>query len=136
MSTELLILLVAILVAVVIVVWRYLQYRDMQTWHRSEYSSLRTQLRERQEQEIEASASEPPSLVRKTIIVNTRDGRTIRGVLMSEHDDRITLAEAFFMAGNGEHQLAGQTHVPRENISFLQEVVLTQQSFDYEEADR
>jgi hypothetical protein len=94
MSTELLILLVAILVAVVIVVWRYLQYRDMQTWHRSEYSSLRTQLRERQEQEIEASASEPPSLVRKTIIVNTRDGRTIRGVLMSEHDDRITLSRS------------------------------------------
>jgi hypothetical protein len=136
MSIELLILLVAILVAIVVVVWRYLHYRDMKEWHRSEYSSLRTQLRERQEREIEASASEPPSLIRRTIVVNTRDGRTIRGVLMSEHDDRLTLSEAFYLASGGEHQLAGQTHVPRENISFLQEVVLTQQTVDYEGIDQ
>lgn len=136
MSTELLILLVAILIAITVIVWRYINYRDMKAWNQGEYASLRTQLRQQQEREIEASAEEPPSLLRKTIVVNTRDGRTIRGVLMSEHIDRVTLVEAFYLAGSGEHQLAGQAHIPRENISFLQEVVLTQQTVDYEEVDQ
>ena len=127
MTTELLILLIAILLAIVVVVWRWLHTRDMQAWYRSEYA---TQLREQQEREIES-----PSLLRQTIVVNTCDGRTIRGVLMSEHEDRLTLVEAFYLAGNGEHQLAGQTHVPKTNISFIQEVVLTQEAVAYEEAE-
>jgi len=136
MSVELLILALAILVATVIVVWRYLVYRDMKSWYHTEYATLRTQLREQQEREIEASAFEPPSLLRKTIVINTKDGRTIRGVLMSEHADRLTIVEAFYLAGNGEHQLAGQTHIYRSNVSFVQEVVLTAEAVAYEEAEK
>lgn len=138
MSTQLLILLVAILVAIVVVVWRYLQSRDMKEWYRSEANRLREHLRELQERQIatvELETFEPESLVRQTVVVNTRDGRTIRGVLMSEHSDRVTLVEAFYLAGSGEHQLAGQTHVPRSNISFIQEVVLTTEVVAYEEAE-
>lgn len=133
MTVELLILLVAVLVAIVVIVWRWLHYRDMAQWHRSEYATLRTQLRDQQEAQIDESASDPRSLIKQTVVINTRDGRTLRGVIMSEHVDRITLAEVFYLAGSGEHQLAGVTHVFRNNISFLQEVVLTAE-VAYEEA--
>jgi small nuclear ribonucleoprotein (snRNP)-like protein len=54
-----------------------------------------------------------------TVILHTRDGQSIRGVLTGVHVDCLLLE-------NGEHlgdatvEIAGRTVVPRENFSWLQ----------------
>jgi hypothetical protein len=64
-----------------------------------------------------------PSLVKKTVVVHTRDERTIRGVLQGEYADRWTLTEAVVMTSSASEQpLGGLQHVPVQNIAFAQEI--------------
>jgi hypothetical protein len=65
-----------------------------------------------------------PSLVKKTVVVHTKDERTIRGVLLGEYADRVTLTEAVVMTSSASEQpLGGLQHVPINNVSFMQEIL-------------
>jgi len=64
-----------------------------------------------------------PSLVKKTVVVHTKDERTIRGVLFAEYADRWTLTEAVVMTSTASEQaLGGLQHIPVSNVSFAQEI--------------
>lgn len=68
-------------------------------------------------------ARQGPSLLKKTVVVHTKDERTIRGVLHGEYADRWTLRDATVIAGGGREQpLGGVQHVPVKNIAFAQEI--------------
>lgn len=68
------------------------------------------------------------SLVKRTVLVTLHDGVTLRGVIDAEHSDRIALKGASRYADDGsEIAMSGVVHVPRSNVSYLQEVVLTAQ---------
>ena len=65
-------------------------------------------------------------LVKKSVVVTTRDDETLRGVLIAEHMDRWTLAQAFYRSstpeGPRETPIDGVLHIPRSNIAYVQEV--------------
>jgi len=64
-----------------------------------------------------------PNLTKKTVVVHTKDERTIRGVLYGEYADRWVLTEAVVMTSSASEQpLGGLQHVPVANISFAQEI--------------
>jgi hypothetical protein len=65
------------------------------------------------------------SLVKKTMIVNTKDGQSVRGVLIRQHSDRLTLDNALYLQENGrETAIDGLTHIPISNVSWVQEISL------------
>jgi hypothetical protein len=69
------------------------------------------------------STSAGGSLVKKTMIVNTKDGQSVRGVLIKQHSDRLTLDNALYLQENGrETAIDGLTHVPISNVSWVQEI--------------
>lgn len=60
-------------------------------------------------------------VLKKKIIVHTRDSQSIEGVLMEELPDGIILRAASLLGDGGRRTpMAGEIHVPRENISFSQ----------------
>lgn len=66
-----------------------------------------------------------PTLVASTVVIHTQDGRSIRGILVAEHADRLTLREAFYLHESGAQDAGGLVHVPRDNVAFLQELQST-----------
>lgn len=62
-----------------------------------------------------------PPLTSKTVWVHTREDRTIRGVLIGQHADRVTLREAAVVHKDGETP-AGLVHIPIGQIHFMQEI--------------
>jgi len=68
-------------------------------------------------------ARQGPSLLKKTVVIQTKDGKTIRGILHGKYADRWTLREAQIVgAGIQDQPLGGVQHVPVENVSFVQEI--------------
>jgi hypothetical protein len=70
-------------------------------------------------------ASEPdPWLARvlkRQIIVHTRSDQSIEGVLMEQSPDGLILRAAYLLEDNGRKtSIAGETWVPRGNVSFAQ----------------
>jgi small nuclear ribonucleoprotein (snRNP)-like protein len=60
-------------------------------------------------------------LVRETVLVHTRDDRSIRGVLLGAYRSELVLAHAVYLVeGGSEQQLEGEVHIPVSNVSFLQ----------------
>lgn len=59
-------------------------------------------------------------LTRRTVVVNTRDGQSLRGVLVAVYRDCIVLAHAVYLAGEGEVKADGEVVVPRETVGWLQ----------------
>ncbi|WP_217913225.1 hypothetical protein [Miltoncostaea marina] len=59
----------------------------------------------------------------RTVVVHTRkpDDRSIRGVLVAEHRDRITLADAVYLTKDREIALDGLQHIPADAVAFIQE---------------
>lgn len=64
-----------------------------------------------------------PPLVASTLVVNTKDDRTIRGVLHGQYSDRWTLRDASLVLPQGEQALGGLQHILVSNISFAQEIL-------------
>jgi hypothetical protein len=63
------------------------------------------------------------SLVKKTVIVNTVDGQSLKGVLLYQHLDRYTLTNSAYLQANGsDTPIDGLAHIPLRQISFIQEV--------------
>lgn len=60
-------------------------------------------------------------VLRKRIIVHTRDDHSIEGVLWEQTRDGIILRAASLL-GDGQQKtsMAGETWIPRENIAFAQ----------------
>jgi hypothetical protein len=63
---------------------------------------------------------EPEGLVKQTVIVHGKDGTSLRGVLLAEHADRLTLVQAFYLDGPAEHPVDGLAHVLRPNVAWVQ----------------
>lgn len=64
-----------------------------------------------------------PSLVKKTVVVHTKDEKTIRGILHGKYADRWVLRDAVLVhAGGTEQALGGLQHVLVGNVSFAQEL--------------
>lgn len=60
-------------------------------------------------------------VMRKRIVVHTRDDQSIEGVLMERTEDGVILRAAKLLNGAGPPtQMAGETWVPRENVAFAQ----------------
>lgn len=57
------------------------------------------------------------------MVVHTRDGRSLRGVLVGAHRDALGLAHAAVLSEDGgQVSAAGEILVPRDNVSFVQVV--------------
>jgi hypothetical protein len=70
---------------------------------------------------VAALRRQGPSLIKKTVVVHTKDERTLRGVLYGQYADRWTLRDAVVL-GAIDQPLGGLQHVPVENIAFAQEI--------------
>lgn len=64
-----------------------------------------------------------PPLRGRTVTVNTRrpDDQTIKGVLVSQHADRLTLMDAVYVTPAGEQPIGGQVHIPTGAVAWLQD---------------
>lgn len=60
------------------------------------------------------------SLVKETVVVHTKDGKTIKGVLEARRSDEWIVREAEIVTPSGTTTLGGFQHVPVANISFAQ----------------
>jgi hypothetical protein len=71
-------------------------------------------------------ANQAPSLVGKTVVVNTRnpDDQTFRGVVHGDYTDRVTLRDVLYVApGGDERPLGGLHHLDRNHVSSVQEIM-------------
>lgn len=60
-------------------------------------------------------------VLKKRIIVHTRQDQSIEGVLMEHVEDGLILRAANLLLGDGKKTtMAGEVFVPRENIAFAQ----------------
>lgn len=58
---------------------------------------------------------------KSTVVLHTRDGQSIRGVLIRAYSDCVVLHHAAFLSpGGGETQVDGEVILPRPNLSWLQ----------------
>jgi hypothetical protein len=63
------------------------------------------------------------SLVKRTLIVHTKDDQSLKGVLRYEHGHRYTLANAVYIRPDGREQpVDGLIHILTSNLAFCQEV--------------
>jgi hypothetical protein len=77
----------------------------------------------RQERRKGRQEAQNTTLVAKTVIVHTRDDRSLKGCMIGDHADRLSLHAASYLSpGGGETSLQGTVHVPRANVAFLQEI--------------
>ena len=61
-----------------------------------------------------------PKLVKESVVLHTRDGRSLSGVLSGAYPDVVALAHASYFLEDGRREpLSGDLLVPRENVSFL-----------------
>lgn len=106
MSTQ-----VTILLSVAIIAACYL------AWLRADSEIKRQYGREVRQEAQDAT------LVAKTVIIHTRDDQSLKGCMIGDHADRVSLhAASYLTPGGGETGLQGTVHVPRANIAFLQEI--------------
>lgn len=61
-----------------------------------------------------------PRLVRASVVVHTRDGRSFAGVLIGVYPDSVALAHPRLLNDGTPVQLEGELLLPRENLAFLQ----------------
>jgi small nuclear ribonucleoprotein (snRNP)-like protein len=59
-------------------------------------------------------------LTRRTVVVHTRDGQSLRGVLVGAYRDCLVLSHAVYLAGEGEVNVDGEVAVPRQTVGWLQ----------------
>lgn len=73
---------------------------------------------------IRSTLSTGPTLASKTVIVHTRrpDDQSLRGILVAQHADRITLSEVVHLYASGDQAVAGSVHIPLVNVSTIQEI--------------
>jgi small nuclear ribonucleoprotein (snRNP)-like protein len=66
------------------------------------------------------------NLEAETVIVHTRDGSSIRGVLLAVHSDVYVLRHAAYLNGDGSKvAIDGEALVPTARVGFIQRVLET-----------
>ncbi len=63
-----------------------------------------------------------PPLTGRTVVIHTREGSSVRGVLIAQHADRFTLKEPIVLHSTGEQPAGGTAHILVANIDWLQEL--------------
>lgn len=73
---------------------------------------------------IRARNSIGPPLAGRTVVVHTRrpDDQSLRGVLVAQHADRLTLRDVVYLHLSGEQEVGGMVHIPLGAVSFVQEI--------------
>lgn len=62
-----------------------------------------------------------PTVISETVVVNTRDGNSIRGALVASHGDVIVLKGAVYLgATDGDVTIDGEAIIPRERVEWIQ----------------
>lgn len=59
-------------------------------------------------------------LERRTVVVHTRNGSSIRGVLAGTYQDALVLTAAALLSGNETIPIDGDVTVPRGNVDWIQ----------------
>lgn len=59
-------------------------------------------------------------LTRRSVVVHTRDGASLKGVLVGSYRDCLVLAHVRYLAGEGEASVDGEAVVPRETVGWIQ----------------
>lgn len=60
-------------------------------------------------------------VLKKRIVVHTRQDQSIEGVLMEQLEDGLILRAANLLGGDGKRTtMAGEVFIPRENVAFAQ----------------
>jgi hypothetical protein len=69
-----------------------------------------------------AKPAEPAPIVLRgsQVTVNTRDDQSIRGILLQELPDRLTLAQASYRTGDRDTPMDGYVHIPTDNVAWMQ----------------
>ena len=62
----------------------------------------------------------------ETVVVHTRDGASIRGVLLAAHSDVYVLRHAAYLNGDGSKvALDGEALIPITRVGFIQRILET-----------
>ena len=62
----------------------------------------------------------------ETVVVHTRDGTSIRGVLLSVHSDVYVLRHAAYLNGDGSKvAIDGEALIPITRVGFIQRILKT-----------
>lgn len=72
-----------------------------------------------------ARADRPGGLerrVKRTIVIFTRDGHSVRGILLESYADCLVLAHPVWLQGMRPANLGGQFIVPLDNVMYAQDV--------------
>lgn len=59
-------------------------------------------------------------LVKRSVVVHTSTGASIRGVLVGVYRDSLVLAHAIYLDQGGNVDVDGEAVVPRSNVSWIQ----------------
>lgn len=59
-------------------------------------------------------------LLRRRIVIYTKDDRTLRGVLLAEHKDTLAIVHAEYLNEAQNAELPAEVQVPLTNVSFVQ----------------
>lgn len=65
-------------------------------------------------------AREPDPLMRRRVVVHTKDDQSIRGVLTATHRDCFVLAQPEYLQQAQPEHLPGEVLVLRSNVSWIQ----------------
>lgn len=59
-------------------------------------------------------------LVRRSVVIHTTSGESVRGVLVGAYRDCLVLSHAAFLGSDSIEGIDGEAVIPRERIAWLQ----------------
>lgn len=59
-------------------------------------------------------------LERRTIVIHTTDGQSLRGVLVGEYRDSLVLSHAYALGAQAVQAIDGEAVIPRERVAWVQ----------------
>lgn len=59
-------------------------------------------------------------LKRRTVVVHTTNGTSLRGVLVGTYRDSLVLAHVAYLGDGGSQPVDGEVVVPRERVAWIQ----------------
>lgn len=59
-------------------------------------------------------------LTRRTVVVHTTNGMSVRGVLVGAYRDCLVLSHATFLGVETAEQIDGEAVIPRDRVAWLQ----------------
>lgn len=59
-------------------------------------------------------------LVRRSVVIHTTNGMSIRGVMVGAYRDSLVLSHAEFLGGDSVEPVDGDVVIPRERVAWMQ----------------